>query len=128
MMQEFINFYDGFLISPVRNLTPETKSKIDKYVKDFEVDGRKMYVPYRDTNQDDDIGFRICEDNLAAMEMADEVYIWWDKNSKGSLFDLGMAFVLAKNLNIVNPEDIEPNDYKSFENLVAYWSMQELYS
>jgi hypothetical protein len=128
MMQEFINFYDGFLISPVRNLTPETKSKIDKYVKDFEVDGRKMYVPYRDTNQDDDIGFRICEDNLAAMEMADEVYIWWDKNSKGSLFDLGMAFVLAKNLNIVNPEDIEPNDYKSFENLVAHWSMQELYS
>lgn len=55
---------------------------------------------------------------------SEEIHIFWDKNSTGSLFDLGMAFASGKTLKIVNLEDVLPTDGKNFTNMIRYWSEQ----
>lgn len=111
-----------FLICPVRNATEDQKTAMNNYITSMENNGNKVYYPARDTNQIDSIGFRICNDNKMAIFDADEVHIFWDKDSKGSLFDLGMAFALDKPLRIVNLESIEMTKTKSFTNMIKYWS------
>lgn len=111
-----------FLISPVRNITQDISMRMHEYVNQLEADEHKVYVPVRDTNQNDDTGYRICEDNFIAMKLADEIHLWWSKDSQGSIFDLGMAFCLGKPFTLANPEDIEPNEGKSFENMICYWN------
>ena len=44
----------------------------------------------------------ICYQNQAAIIQADEVHVWWDKTSKGYLFDLGMCAMVGKPLKIIN--------------------------
>jgi len=112
-----------FLICPVTIATDLQKEKMNKYIEGLESLGHNVYYPARDTDQNDSIGYRICLDNAQAIYESDEVHIFWDKNSKGSLFDLGVAFAYDKRLVLVNPEDIEPNDGKSFENMICYWNM-----
>jgi hypothetical protein len=67
--------------------------------------------------QDQD-SLKICEDNRFAMEHSDEVHVWYEPTSQGSLFDIGMAFVLGKPLFIVNPNAVQPTDSKSVNNLL----------
>lgn len=115
---------DIFLICPVRNATTEQKQKMQGYIAQLETDGKTVYYPERDTNQNDAIGYRICADNCEAIKEAKEIHIFWDKNSQGSLFDLGMAFALDKPLTIVNLEDVEPTPTKSFSNMMREWANQ----
>lgn len=108
-----------FLIHPVRGITEDERIDIEKYVKDWEDSGAKVYVPMRDTQQDDPIGVRICTDNRAGLENATEVHIWWNGKSEGSLFDFGMAFALRKAIVLANPEDVPGTDgRKSFNNVL----------
>jgi len=78
-----------------------------------------VHWPPRDTTQEDDTGYRICADNRAAIEAADVVYIIWDGQSQGCLFDLGMAFALRKPLYVwqAPPE----SEGKSFQNVMYEW-------
>lgn len=116
-----------FLICPVRNATPQVRKRIETYVENLENRGNSVYYPARDTDQKDDTGFRICSDNREAIFEADEVHIFWDSErvSQGSLFDLGVAFAYKKPLLIANPEDIIPEQGKSFLNMICYWSFLE---
>lgn len=82
-----------FLISPVRNINDEEHKKIKSYVEKLESEGHKVYWPIRDTNQNDNNGIKICRDNLTAIQFADEIHIWFNPTSSGSLFDLGAAFM-----------------------------------
>ncbi len=110
-----------FLISPVRGIEENEVRGIDIYVKRLEAEGWQVYVPLRHTDQDDPIGLRICEDNLAAIRKATEVHIWFNPTSQGSVFDLGMAFALGKKVVLANPEMVQPTEGKSFSNvLLAY--------
>lgn len=113
---------DIFLICPVRNATEEQKEKMTQYINDLESEGKKVYYPARDTNQVDSIGYRICCDNRDAIKEADEIHIFYDPNSSGSLFDLGMAFALDKKLTLVNIDDITSTPTKSFSNMIKEWS------
>jgi len=113
-----------FLICPVTVSTPQQKGKMNNYVEMLEREGHKVHFPPRDTNQDDDIGYQIMIENTDAIRDADEVHIFWDKNSVGSKFDMGAAFILKKPLVIVNPEDIEPKVGKAWENIIAEWSFR----
>lgn len=61
----------------------------------------------RDAPQDCPTGQQICEVHLAAMRAADEVHVIWDVDSKGSHFDLGMAYALGK--PIVGVETLQPD-------------------
>lgn len=85
-----------FLICPVRGVTDEEKVATEKYVLDLETAGNKVHWPPRNTDQDDPVGLRICQDNRQAIEDADEVHIWWNDKSQGSLFDFGIAFALKR--------------------------------
>ena len=108
-----------FLICPVRGLDPDAYKSAVKQLEDA---GYEVHWPPRDTNQFDDTGLRICEDNRAAIEAADVVAIIWDGKSQGCLFDLGMAFVLRK--PIVALELPPATQGKSFQNMIDAWAKQ----
>jgi len=113
--------YDVFLICPVRYADDEQKTKLQNYINFLENKNLVVYYPARDTKQDDPIGYQICLANRAAIYNSQEIHLFWDKNSKGSLFDLGMAFMACKKLFIVNPDTIEKTECKSFENMILEW-------
>jgi nucleoside 2-deoxyribosyltransferase len=94
-----------FLICPVRNVPDEVKKLIRKYVDEKRAAGFRVYYPADDTPQVDPTGgIRICEDNRRAIENASEVHLWYDAASKGSHFDLGMAFALGKRIILANKD------------------------
>ena len=106
----------AFLICPVRGKDPKETQHI---VEDLESQNIKVHWPPRDTNQKDDTGYNICTENKEAIEDADIIYIVWDGESQGCLFDLGMAF--AMNKKIIPLQLPHPSDGKSFQNMVAEW-------
>jgi nucleoside 2-deoxyribosyltransferase len=85
-----------YLICPVRN----TKEDFSSFVNRMESVGYRIHFPPRDCDQTMD-GLSICTVHLAAMRACDEVWIIWDDESKGSHFDLGMAFALEKPVRLV---------------------------
>lgn len=107
-----------FLICPVRGIADEEKIATEQYVLDLEKAGHKVHWPPRDTNQDDPIGLLICQDNRQAIQNAEEVHIWWNDKSQGSLFDLGMAFALRKKIILVNSASVQKTPQKSFSNVL----------
>lgn len=113
-----------FIICPVRNIDRETENKLSDYVAKLEKEGLRVHWPPRDTNQDDPIGTMICKENTSAILNADEVHVWFDKNSRGSLFDFGITFVLSqfiqpeKKIVIINKKEVYPTSKKSFQNIL----------
>jgi nucleoside 2-deoxyribosyltransferase len=108
-----------FLICPVRGADPNaTKAVVDLY----EHKGHKVHWPPRDTDQIDSTGFRICKDNRKAVEAADKILVVWDGKSQGGLFDLGMAFALRKEIEIVSIPPL--TEGKSFQNMVTKWETE----
>jgi len=114
-----------FLICPVRNASKEALAAAQAYVAGLEECGHRVHWPPRDTDQDDPVGLRICRDNGRALLAADEVHVWYDPASQGSVFDFGMLFLASeiigpkKRVVIVNPEALPPTDgKKSFQNLL----------
>jgi len=112
-----------FIICTVRNATEEYKKNLYEYAKKLEEKGNLVYLPPRDTNQEDNEtgGYRICRDNLNAIRWADEIHVSYNPDSKGTHFDLGMSFALNK--KIVLFEDLSNTNYtgKSFQNMIKYW-------
>lgn len=89
-----------YLIMPVRLATKESDDIATKYVAKLEAEGNHVHFPPRDVDQTDDgCGLRICKAHRNAMFSADEVHVLWDSDSKGSHFDLGMAFIVQ----LINP-------------------------
>jgi nucleoside 2-deoxyribosyltransferase len=99
-----------YLICPVRN----SELRFDIYVASLEWEGHKVHYPHRDAPQDDPTGAEICAVHLAAMKAADAVHVMWDINSKGSHFDLGMAYALDKPIRYA--KEIYPDG-----NTKSYW-------
>jgi hypothetical protein len=100
-----------YLICPVRNGTPDD---VEKYVRIREADGDFVHFPPRDVNQDDPTGARICAEHRSAMGWCDECHVFWDKTSRGSHFDLGMAYALGKPIVLIRAyqEDGEGKSYR----------------
>lgn len=112
-----------FLISPVAKSTDTNNNQVSQYVYKLERDGHEVHWPLRDTNQNDNIGNKVTSQNANAIRSADEVHIWYTQDSKGTHFDLGMAWILNKPLVIAN--DITDPGYKSYERLIRWWSKRE---
>ena len=112
-----------YLICPVRNCSEEVQKQLEDYVKRLEKLGYIVHFPPRDCEQEQS-GIGICETHRKAMANADEVHFWWDKDSKGSHFDFGMAFMLEhfKTVKYVMAEDIEETPHKSYGNVIRYLS------
>lgn len=104
-----------YVICPVRNANPDITRAIREYVWKFRGWGWKVHFPPDDVDQNDPTGEGICDAHLAAMLDADEVHVFWDEASKGSHFDLGMAYALGK--VIVGVQQLsEPSEGKSYWN------------
>jgi hypothetical protein len=115
------------MICPVRNCDPALRRLTDEYVSRLETDGYHVYYPPRDADQSDDgVGLAVNESNRKAMLLADEVHVFWDPQSYGSHFDLGMAFVLqtTRDLPIVLAVAVASTPQKSYTNVVVKLSQQ----
>jgi len=109
-----------FVIRPVRGITDAYKEAIEMQVE-FYRKRYDVYDPIKDTNQDDSVGLRICQDNCQAIKDADVVAVMWDGKSTGCLFDLGMAFALGKPIVPVIGYFPTTTDGKSFPNMIYAW-------
>lgn len=101
------------LICPVRNVTDEQQKEIDDYVKSLEAKGHEVHNPKYAVDQDDETGYNICQGHLISMKSAHRVDVFWDVNSKGSHFDLGMAFAMYKPIKLVKTYQPD-NEGKSY--------------
>jgi len=101
------------LICPVRNVSEEQQKEIDNYANKLIKTGHIVHNPKYAVNQEDETGFDICNSHYRFMINAHRVDIFWDVNSKGSHFDLGMAFALRKHIKLVKSytPDIEEKSY-----------------
>ena len=109
-----------YLICPVREINEETCKFIGEYVDKIESNGNSIHYPPRDVNQDDSTGLNICLSHLRAIEKCDEVHIYWDVQSKGSHFDLGMAFALKKPIFLFGQGEPD-NEGKSYLKVIQGW-------
>lgn len=111
-----------FIIGPVRNMDAATQAAIARHVAGLEAEGHMVHWPKRDTNQDDPIGLRICQDNREAIYQSSQVHIWFDDGSQGSVFDLGMLFYFFKDARkkvvVINEREVWPRGRMIFEDVL----------
>jgi nucleoside 2-deoxyribosyltransferase len=115
-----------FVIAPIRDVEATFRMDVEAHLAELAAQGYEIYYPRFDTNQVDDTGLRICQDNLAAIEGADKVLIAWDGRSKGCLFDLGMAFALGKRIVPIPGCFPEPTKDKSFASMIHHLNLSEV--
>ena len=97
------------IICSVRAGTP---TEVYDYTAELEARGHQVYLPPRDTPQDDATGLNICLRMCQQIRLADEVHIFYDKGSQGIHFDMGCAFALGKKWKLINnPLDGESKSY-----------------
>lgn len=87
-----------YIICPVRGASALQTDRLRKHAASLREAGHTVHFPPDDAPQDDPTGAAICRTHLAAMRETDEVHVFWDVASKGSHFDLGMAYALGKRL------------------------------
>ena len=121
-----------FIICTVRKASLEYTDMLFKYVKGLEDLGHTVHLPPRDTNQIDDTGFNICTDNFEAILNSDEVHIFYNPDSQGTHFDLGMVFaivalypILETKIKIVPIELPEFKPGKNFPNMILEWQKRQ---
>ena len=119
-----------FFISPVQTATPENFTACGKYVEKLEKEGCKVHWHIRATDQNDPIGINICDANLRKIREADEIHIWYLKESSGIHFDIGAVYMLTrilgfkKKIVFVNKndfaDDIGEHKGKSFARVLDF--------
>lgn len=109
-----------FIICTVRSATPEYRKRLEEYVANLEAAGHIVHLPHRDTNQNG-TGFEICTQNGDAIATSDEVHIFYNTESQGTHFDMGVAFALKKVIKFVDRTILTPE--KSFKNMLAEWEI-----
>lgn len=112
-----------FLICPVRNATKEQRKWIENFVYEKYNEGYIIHAPHLHTRQMDLFGgYSICKQNAKAVSTSEEIDIYYDQSSTGSVFDLGVAYALNKPLVILNKEEIIFNDNDTIDNVVKNWA------
>jgi hypothetical protein len=112
-----------FLICPVRNATEEQKRYIEDFVKEKNQNGIEVHAPHMHTVQQDMFGgYTICYQNANAIANSSEIDMYYDQNSTGSVFDLGVAYALNKKLVILNIEDITFDENDQIDCIVKEWN------
>ena len=111
-----------FLICPVRNATEEQRKWIEDFVSDKYKEGYTIHAPHLHTRQTDLFGgYAICTQNAEAVASSQEIDIYYDQSSTGSVFDLGVAYALHKPLVLLNKEEIVFNDADLIDTIVSTW-------
>jgi hypothetical protein len=108
-----------FIICTVRNATEEYKQKLEVYVKSLEDQGHTVHLPHRDTDQTSS-GYKICSQNAIAITLSNEVHIFYNSESQGTHFDMGVAFACGKKIVVV--ENVEYGPGKSYPRMLDEWA------
>ena len=115
-----------FLICPVRNATAKQRKWIEDFAKEKQNAGYIIHAPHLHTNQNDLFGgYAICKQNAEAMASSQEIDIYYDQTSIGSVFDLGVAYALHKPLKILNEEEITFDEEDLIDLVVKTWPYNE---
>ena len=115
-----------FLICPVRNATPEQRTWIEEFVRKKCAAGYTIHAPHLHTRQKDLFGgYAICTQNAEAVASSQEIDIYYDQSSTGSVFDLGVAYALHKPLKLLNKEEIVFNDSDIIDSIIKEWPFNE---
>jgi nucleoside 2-deoxyribosyltransferase len=110
-----------FIICTVRNATSAYKQKLENYVSKLEAEGHTVHLPHRDTDQTQP-GICICSNNRKAIESADRVDIFYNPDSQGTHFDMGMAFMANKPIKVV--ENVPFGEGKSYPRMLTEWDQK----
>ena len=79
--------------------------------------GHDAKIPaFDDLKCEDEV--EICDYNKSIIEWSDEVHIFWDSRSIGTLFDFGMCFALNK------PIVIKYIERKTFPNVMRQYALR----
>jgi len=108
-----------FIICTVRKASAEYVQKLEAYVKSLEDEGIKVHLPHRDTNQEAS-GYDICKQNSIAIASSDQVHIFYNPDSQGTHFDMGVAFAMGKKIIVV--ENVEYGEGKSYPRMLDEWA------
>lgn len=111
-----------FLICSVRNASQELLDAQLTYVTACEKMGYRVHYPPRDTNQNM-CGLDICETNKNAIKNSDEVHIFYNHESQGTHFDMGVAFAFNKPIVIVSNDEF--GEGKSFPRMLSEWAKSQ---
>ncbi len=99
-----------YLVCPVRGVSEEEASFLDRQVALMEDLGHKVHYPPRDVDQSDPVGTEIVYSHKNAMKESDLVKIFYNPSSNGSCFDLGMAIMAQKPLQVIGNLAAQPLD------------------
>ena len=69
----------------------------------LESSGHEVSLPAFDSHPNLD-GFGVCRYNRDLILNSDEVHLFWDQRSMGTVFDFGMCFALGKPVKIIYME------------------------
>lgn len=108
-----------FIICTVRGASEEYKKKLEDYVALKEYEGWEVHLPHRDTNQNA-TGYEICTQNAKAIAASHEVHIFYNPDSQGTHFDMGVAFAFGRKVVVV--ENPPYGEGKSFGRMLDEWS------
>ena len=110
-----------FLISPVRLATEKETEWLESLAHQANI-----HVPKFHTNQVDPLcGYNICKQNGKAIAVSEEVQIYYNQTSTGSVFDIGMAYAMHKPLVLLNGDAITFDDNNLIDSLVKSWTNNE---
>lgn len=107
-----------FIICPVRFANDEIREKLENYTAELELQGHKVHLPHRDTDQTQS-GFNICRQNKEAICSSDIVHVLYLEESRGTHFDLGVAFAYNKPIKIV--EFIKCSEGNPWKSMLLDW-------
>jgi len=86
---------------------------------DMKDEGHDVRIPkFDDYNLDE---LQICRRNVEDIKWADEVHVFWDQRSIGTVFDFGAAFALDKKIKLVFINQ------KTFLNVMRWYEDPVLY-
>jgi uncharacterized protein YeaO (DUF488 family) len=108
-----------FVICTVRGATEEYKQQLEDYVAILESSGHSVHLPHRDTDQSAS-GYEICTENARAIAGSDEVHVFYNPDSQGTHFDMGVAFAYGR--KIVIAQNVPYGEGKSYPRMLDEWS------
>lgn len=111
-----------FLICPVRRATKNEKNILTETIAKYEQMGMHVHYPERDTNQNPVVdgtntgGYNICLQNATAIAASSAVALYYNPQSVGSMFDLGVTYELAQQdpsrmFFLENEIELDENNY-----------------
>ena len=103
--------------------TTSYQSRMKDHVLKLKMEGNEVGLPCFDDGDhiivkefgEDNLELGICLYNRDLIKWADEVHLFWDQRSMGTIFDLGMCIALDKPIKAIY---IEP---KTFKNVILQW-------